>query len=116
MSPVALPIVVLVPGAFGTPAGFDKMIPYLNGLQTHPGAYPSSNPPDPMNASCSDDIAALRRTLLSLLDQQRDLVILAHSYGGVVAGGAAKGLDRASRAAQGQTSAVVGLIYVAGNM
>lgn len=113
---MSLPIVVLVPGGFGTPAGFDKMIPYLDGLQTHPGAYPSNNPPDPMSVSCSDDIATLRKTLLSLLDQQRDLVILAHSYGGVVAGGAAKGLDKASRAAQGQTSAVVGLIYVAGNM
>ncbi|KAI8944589.1 Alpha/Beta hydrolase protein [Xylaria longipes] len=116
MSSAVLPIVVLVPGAFGTPAGFDKMIPHLNGLQTHPGAYPSSNPPDPMNASCSDDISALRSTFLSLLDQQRDLVVLAHSYGGVVAGGAAKDLDKDSRKAEGHTSAVVGLIYVAGNI
>ncbi|KAI1157676.1 Alpha/Beta hydrolase protein [Nemania serpens] len=116
MSPAALPIVVLVPGAFGTPAGFQKMLPYLNGLQTHPGAYPSCNPADPMNASCSDDISALRSTILSILDQQRDIVILAHSYGGVVAGGAAKDLDKASRASQGQANAVVGLIYVAGNI
>lgn len=69
-----------------------------------------------MNASCSDDISALRSTILSILDQQRDIVILAHSYGGVVAGGAAKDLDKASRASQGQANAVVGLIYVAGNM
>ncbi|KAI0459138.1 Alpha/Beta hydrolase protein [Xylaria acuta] len=116
MSSAVLPVVVLVPGAFGTPAGFDKMIPHLNGLQTHPGAYPSCNPPDPMNANCSDDISALRNTLISLLDQQRDLIILAHSYGGVVAGGAAKGLDKDSRKAQGHTSAVVGLIYVVGNI
>ncbi|KAI0468436.1 Alpha/Beta hydrolase protein [Xylaria cf. heliscus] len=116
MSSTMLPLVVIVPGAFGTPAGFDKMIPYLNGLQTRPGGYPSCNPPDPMNANCSDDIAALRSTLISLLDQQRDLVILAHSYGGIVAGGAAKDLDRDRRNAQGYTSAVIGLIYVAGNI
>ncbi|KAI1294291.1 Alpha/Beta hydrolase protein [Xylaria venustula] len=112
-----LPVLVLVPGAFGKPEGFDKLIPHLNGLQTHPGAYPSCDPPDPTNATCADDIAALRKTLLSLLDQQqRDVVILAHSYGGVVAGGAAKDLDKDSREAQGKTSAVVGLIYVAGNI
>ncbi|KAI3342586.1 Alpha/Beta hydrolase protein [Ustulina deusta] len=116
MSSSVLPLIVLVPGAFGTPAGFDKMIPHLNGLQTHPGAYPSCNPPDPMNANCSDDVSALRRTLLSLLDQQRDLVVLAHSYGGVVAGGATKDLDKESRKAQGHTSAVVGLFYVVGNI
>ncbi|KAI1110151.1 Alpha/Beta hydrolase protein [Nemania sp. NC0429] len=116
MAPSAPPVVVLVPGAFGTPAGFEKMLPYLDGLQTHPGSYPSCNPADPMSASCSGDISALRGTLLSLLDQQRDLIILAHSYGGVVAGGAAKGLDKVSRATHGQTSAVLGLIYVAGNI
>ncbi|KAI0528427.1 Alpha/Beta hydrolase protein [Xylaria digitata] len=116
MSSTALPIVVLVPGAFGTPEGFDPLIPHLNGLQTHPGAYPSSNPPDPLNANCLDDISALRKTLISLLDQQRDVVVLAHSFGGVVAGGAAKDLDKETRKAQGHTSAVVGLIYVAGNI
>ncbi|KAI0409323.1 Alpha/Beta hydrolase protein [Xylaria palmicola] len=116
MSSSELPLVVLVPGAFGTPAGFAKLLPHLNGLQTAPGAYPSSNPSGPLNTSCSDDISALRNTLLSHLDQQHDLVILAHSYGGVVAGGAAKGLDKESRKAQGYSSAVLGLVYVAGNI
>ncbi|RWA03735.1 hypothetical protein EKO27_g11370 [Xylaria grammica] len=116
MSSATSPIVVIVPGAFGTPAGFDEIIPHLNGLQTHSGAYPSCNPPDPMNATCSGDTEALRSILLSLLDQQRDVVILAHSFGGVVGGCAAKDLDRDTRKAQGHTSAVIGLLYVAGNV
>ncbi|KAI0869290.1 Alpha/Beta hydrolase protein [Hypoxylon argillaceum] len=116
MSSTILPLIVFVPGAFGTPEGFDKVIPSLVGLQVHPGAYPSCNHPNPMNARCSDDIAALKTTLLSLLDQQRDLVIVAHSYGGVVAGGAAKDLDKETRKAQGHTNAVIGLMYIAGNI
>jgi pimeloyl-ACP methyl ester carboxylesterase len=111
-----LPLIVIVPGAFGSPAGFEKLLPYLNGLETYPGGYPSSNPPNPSITTCPNDIAALRPVLMSLLDQQRDIVILAHSYGGIVAAGAAKDLDKDTRKAQGHTSAIVGLIYVAGNI
>ncbi|KAI0513264.1 Alpha/Beta hydrolase protein [Xylaria bambusicola] len=110
------PLLVLVPGAFGTTEGFNKMASYLGAIKTHPRSYPSCNPPDPLNADCSNDIAVLKDTLLSLLDQGLDLVVLAHSYGGVVAGGAAKGLDKDSRKAAGYENAVLGLIYVAGNI
>ncbi|KAI1267980.1 Alpha/Beta hydrolase protein [Xylariaceae sp. FL1019] len=110
------PLLVLVPGAFGTAEGFEKMIPYLGSLETHPASYPSCNPPDPLEASCTNDIATLRSTLISLLDQGRNLIILAHSYAGVVAGGAAKGLDPISRNGAGHECAVLGLIYVVGNI
>ncbi|KAH8165505.1 hypothetical protein CIB48_g2743 [Xylaria polymorpha] len=110
------PVIVLVPGAFGTTDGFERLVPHLGGLQTYPGSYPSCNPDDPLDADCSKDIEKLRNTLVSLLDQDSNIIILAHSYGGVVAGGAAKGLDKASREAEGHRSAVLGLIYVAGNI
>ncbi|KAI1092953.1 Alpha/Beta hydrolase protein [Rostrohypoxylon terebratum] len=119
MPPTKSPVLVLVPGAFGTPAGFDRLLPYLKeaGLSTHPGPYPSCNPPDPTTATCSKDILALREdVLLPLLDKQEDIVLLAHSYGGVVAGGAAKDLDKQTRTAKGHTSSIVGLIYVVGNI
>ena len=115
-----LPIIVIVPGAFGTPEGFDKLLPYLTdaGYTTHPGSYPSCNPSDPTQVSSSQDIAHLRNNvLLPLLNENgRDVVIIAHSYGGVVAGGAAKELAKETRAAQGQSTGVVGLIYVVGNI
>lgn len=115
-----LPVIVLVPGAFGTPACFDKLLPSLKeaGYSTHPGPYPSCNPPDPTITTCAHDIASLRDTiLLPLLDQQKKgVVILAHSYGGIVAGGAAKNLDKETRATHGQVTGVIGLIYVAGNI
>ena len=68
-----------------------------------------------MDADCLKDIAKLRNTLVSLLDQGNNLIVLAHSYGGVVAGGTAKGLDKATRENNSYESAVVGLIYVARN-
>ncbi|RAH79116.1 alpha/beta-hydrolase [Aspergillus japonicus CBS 114.51] len=115
-----LPVIVIVPGAFGTPEGFEKLRPYLTqaGYATHPGSYPSCNPSDAADVSSPQDIAFLRdNVLLPLLHEQgKDVVIIAHSYGGVVAGGAAKGLAKGTRHAQGQATGVVGLIYVAGNI
>ncbi|KAI0147319.1 Alpha/Beta hydrolase protein [Xylariaceae sp. FL1272] len=110
------PAIVLVPGAFGTPAGFDKLRPYLDGFQTFAGPYPSCESEDPMNATCIDDISSLRGILESLLEEGRDLVIVAHSYGGVVSGGATKGLDIVSRQAQGYNNGVIGVVYIAGNI
>lgn len=114
------PVIVLVPGAFGTPAGYDKLLPYLKsaGFTTRPGPYPSCSPADPAKATSATDIASLRdNVLLPLLDEEKkDVVILAHSYGGIVAGGAVKGLDYPTRSAQGKTAGVLGLIYVAGNI
>ncbi|KAJ5287688.1 Alpha/Beta hydrolase protein [Penicillium angulare] len=120
MSSVNLPVIVIVPGAFGTPEGFDGLKPYLTkaGYTTHSGAYPSCNPSDPANVSSAQDIAFLRNNvLLPLLNEEgKDVVIIAHSYGGVVAGGAAKELSKETRRAQGQGTGVVGLIYVVGNI
>lgn len=115
-----LPLIILVPGAFGTPESFGPLLPHLReaGYHTHPGPYASSNPTDPSAATCANDIGSLRNgVLLPLLDKlQKDVVILAHSYGAIVASGAAKGLDKATRAGNGQSHGVIGLIYVAGNI
>lgn len=115
-----LPVIVLVPGAFGTPAGFDKLASFLGeaGFSTRPGAYPSCNPSDPSTATSKSDSLSLRNNvLIQLLDrEQRDVVVIAHSYGGVVAGCAVKGLDKRTRAGHGHSTSVVGLIYVAGNI
>ncbi|KAJ8108898.1 hypothetical protein ONZ43_g6287 [Nemania bipapillata] len=119
MSPTGLPVILLVPGAFGTPEGFGPLLPYLSEADyvTHPGPYPSCNPVDPATTTCEKDIAFLRdNVLLPLLEQQKDVVVLAHSYGGVVAGGAVKNLDKQTREAEGHATGVVGLIYIAGNI
>lgn len=119
MSFQTLPTLVLVPGAFGTPSGYSKLLPYFEqaGLATIPGPYPSCDPVDPASATASKDIESLRQNvLIPLIEKGQDVVILAHSYGGVVAGGAAKSLDKQTRESQGHAAGVVGLIYVAGNI
>lgn len=120
MPSASLPVIIIVPGAFGTPQGFEKLLPYLTkaGYATHPGSYPSCNPSDPASVSSSQDIASLRdNILLPLLNEEgKDIVIIAHSYGGVVAGGAARELAKETRRAQGHSTGIIGLIYVVGNI
>ncbi|KAI0434742.1 alpha/beta-hydrolase [Xylaria sp. FL1042] len=118
-SSASLPTIVVVPGAFGKPDGFDPILPYLQkaGFTTRPGPYPSCNPADPAATTSEKDSISLRNdVLLPLLEQRKDVIVLAHSYGGIAAGGAVKNLDKVTRNAEGQTAGVVGLIYIAGNI
>ncbi|KAI1799977.1 alpha/beta-hydrolase [Daldinia bambusicola] len=118
MSVKNLPEIILVPGAFGTPACFDKLLPFLReaGFATHPGPYPSYNHANPAEATCVDDITHLRNNVILPLieDQQKDVVIIAHSYGCVPSSAAAKDLGKQAREAQGKKGSVVGLILIAG--
>ncbi|OTB18804.1 hypothetical protein K445DRAFT_8825 [Daldinia sp. EC12] len=113
-----LPEIILVPGAFGTPACFDKLLPFLEeaGFKTHPGPYPSYNHAKPAEATSVDDISHLRSNVILPLveDQRKDVVIIAHSYGCVPSSAAAKDLDKQTREAQGKAGSVVGLIFIAG--
>lgn len=83
---------------------------------THPGPYARSNPTDPSVATCANDIASLRDVLLPLVQEEKDVVIFAYSFGGIIAGGAAKGLDKQTRKSQGQAGGVIGLVYIAVNI
>ncbi|KAI0006804.1 alpha/beta-hydrolase [Xylariaceae sp. FL0662B] len=111
------PILVFVPGAWFTPeylepvtailqrAGYvcdSVTLPCVNAEQTNPAQIPQSFDPD---------VAAVRRAVTKHLDAGHDVVLVAHSYGGVVGSEAVRGLDRGARGSG--SSAVVHLVYVA---
>ncbi|GAM87323.1 hypothetical protein ANO11243_053460 [Dothideomycetidae sp. 11243] len=104
------PLILLFPGAFATADGFELLLPFLEeaGYSTFPVSYGSSNPPDPSTATCANDISAVREDVFVRLveHEHRDVIVLAHSYGGVVAGAAAKGFDKTRRRALGQEGGV----------
>lgn len=82
MSSTKTPVILLVPGAFGTPDGYAPLLPYVKDAEftTNPGPYASSYPADPSAATCAGDIKSLRDGILRPLieEQQEDVVILAH--------------------------------------
>lgn len=50
--------------------------------------------------------------MLQLLDAGKDVIVVPHSYGGVLGGGAAHALSKLTRAREGRATGVIGLVYV----
>jgi pimeloyl-ACP methyl ester carboxylesterase len=88
------PTVVLVHGAFASPAGWDRVADAL-----HKDGYQTATPALGL-ASVSDDVTIVQQTLDSI---SGDNILVGHAYGGFVI----------SNAAIGRTD-VLGLVYTAG--
>ncbi|PWY68392.1 alpha/beta-hydrolase [Aspergillus heteromorphus CBS 117.55] len=112
MAPV---IVVLVPGAWHQPACMDQLRDELGklGLHSVAVAHPSIGSTLQPRPNLADDVASLHRTIKRLADEGHLVTAMAHSYGGVVASGAAKGLGVAERGAAGQAGGITMMVYLA---
>lgn len=115
------PTIVLIPGAWHTPTPY---LPFLRrlealGFPTASGKLPSVISPDPSDESrpadshtLASDVAFAREHIVLPALETNDVVLLLHSYGGVVGGAAAHGLGPADRKAEGKKHAVLGLVYL----
>ncbi|KAJ5519362.1 hypothetical protein N7453_001784 [Penicillium expansum] len=89
------PSIVIVPGAWHQPAHFQGLIDELAKVNydaegvTMPSV--GSSPPLP---SWKQDAQAVRQVILNKLDAGKDVVVLAHSFGGIAMSEAAKGLRK----------------------
>ena len=63
-----------------------------------------------------DDMAAIRKTVLSQLETGHDVVVLTHSYGCIPGPAALAGLDIGTRSADGQSNGVKAVVMIAGFM
>ncbi|KAG6999537.1 hypothetical protein G7Y79_00034g069600 [Physcia stellaris] len=107
------PTILIVPGGWHSASVYSHFAAQLEslGYPTTTTSLPSVNSKSPQTATCTEDSKALRKELLALIDtEEKDVVILAHSYGGVPAGGAAHGLSKTTR--DGKKGGVLGLIYM----
>lgn len=95
-----LPTLVFVPGAWHQPTCYDKIIKLLEGqhkLKCISITLPSTTgSPD---ATFKEDIDAAREAIFSETTHGRDVVVIAHSYGGMVGNSAVKGFTRPRDAA-----------------
>ncbi|KAL7958840.1 hypothetical protein V8C34DRAFT_281850 [Trichoderma compactum] len=63
-----------------------------------------------------DDVAHVQSLLIPQIDEGKNIVVVAHSYGGVVGSGAIVGLDKRGREARGMKGGVIGIICIAAVM
>ncbi|CAN9225221.1 unnamed protein product [Alternaria alternata] len=109
------PELVLIPGAWHTPSHFNPLITKLRalGYTTHSAQLASVGNPDPP-ADLTEDIAIVRALVLNAIgDSGNDVVVLAHSWGGIIAGCALVGLGKKEREAQGLSGGVMRTGYMA---
>ncbi|KAF2845689.1 alpha/beta-hydrolase [Plenodomus tracheiphilus IPT5] len=108
------PIIVFAPGAWHTPDCFDIAREQLHqrGWETETVAYPSVGA-EPPNKGLADDAAALRSTLERLSDDGKEIVLVVHSYGGLVGQNALEGLGYKQRQAVGKKGGVIIFVYLA---
>ncbi|PVI04462.1 alpha/beta-hydrolase [Periconia macrospinosa] len=109
------PALVFVTGSFVMASHYDPLIDAIKAkgytaqivqLQTagkRPGPLPTMY----------DDAAAINATTTKLAEEGRDVVVIAHSYGGVPSTQSLKGVTKAEREKEGKKGGVVSINYIA---
>ncbi|KAI8411144.1 hypothetical protein FOFC_07738 [Fusarium oxysporum] len=108
------PTIVFAPGAWHSP---DSFRPVRNALQargweTDAVTYPSVGA-EPPTKGIPDDAAALRNVLDDLANQGKQIVLVVHSYGGLVGANAVPGLGYEQRQKEGKAGGIVTFLYLA---
>lgn len=111
---MAKPTIIFATGAWHTPDCYDSTRAQLHqrGWETEAVTYPSVGA-EPPTKGLADDVAALRSCLERVADAGKDIVLVVHSYGGLVGQNAVEGLGAAQRAKAGKKGGVLIFVYLA---
>lgn len=112
------PTIVFSHGAWQTAAGYDNFAKKLNGLgfPTEVVPLPSVGGTKSPLPGVPEDVAAVQGALTKHADAGEDIILLCHSYGGMVGSNAVQGLDYASRKAEGKKGGVILTVYLSAFM
>lgn len=108
------PALVLVPGAWHTSASLSSLIPLLK-AEDYPVkaiSLPSVGA-SPALPSFDADVAAIRAAIIPLIEVNKQVILIMHSYAGMPGTEAVQGLGEAERTKDGKEGGVVRLIYLA---
>ncbi|RAO65900.1 uncharacterized protein BHQ10_001912 [Talaromyces amestolkiae] len=112
------PTIVIVPGSFTSAAAYETLASVLAKQYNYEvivGTLQSTiRAPPEKAATLQEDAAYFRGVIEALLNQGKDVVVVGHSYGGIVATESVKKVTHSERQAQGKsTGGVTKIIYVA---
>ncbi|KAG4444259.1 hypothetical protein IFR05_000234 [Cadophora sp. M221] len=108
------PTIVIAPGAWQLPIGFSGFVSLLQGAgyATEVVNYPSVGGTGSPLPGLVEDVAATREILSKVLDERKEVVLLCHSYGGVVGSCAVEGYSVVERKKEGKKGGVKLVVYM----
>ncbi|KAE8384289.1 hypothetical protein ETB97_009827 [Aspergillus alliaceus] len=109
------PALLLIPGSWHTPQSLKYLQSHLEsqGYPTETISHPS-NGSVPPTETLSDDTTYLRTTLTRLIEEEhKSVVLISHSYGGLVMSNASAGFGKPDREARGLDGGIILLVYMA---
>lgn len=107
------PTILFIPGAWHLPEVFDAVRASLKSrnIPSVALALPSIGA-EPPSKGLSDDTLFVQGEIEKLADQGKKVVVVAHSYGGMVGAGAVEGLGYTERQQMGKDGGVIMLVYM----
>lgn len=113
------PLLVLVPGAWTPPSAYHKLVTLLKNapynFTVHSPALASNNGATPPN-SFEADVEAVRSAIEPLVTAGNDVVLIMHSYGGVVGSSSISGLTKKDRQDKALLGGICHLLYISAYM
>ncbi|KAF2264250.1 alpha/beta-hydrolase [Lojkania enalia] len=108
------PQIVLVPGAWHTPAAFTIIIKKLEdaGYTVYSRQLPSVGNPLPPE-DLTQDIAALQELVTEAISSGNDVLVVPHSWSGIVAGSALGGFGKKQREEKGEKGGIIKIAFMA---
>lgn len=113
------PELLIIPTSFCSSSLYDGQVQYLRGrgYSVHaldPPSFPANYRSDTPAPSMYDDARCIRDYVTKITDSGKDIVILAHSYGGCPTSQSLEGLTKTERVASGLVGGVVRIAYLSG--
>ncbi len=111
------PDIVLIPGAWHSGDTYEVLVPFLreHNYETTCLTLPSVGAEPPLT-TLDPEVDYIRTEIISLLEQNKEVVVVMHSYGGFAGSAALRGLSKSERQEQGWRGGIIALVYLAGIM
>lgn len=108
------PSIVIVHGAWQPAEGFAAFAESLrkHGFDTVVPSLPSVGGTTTPLPGLPEDVVVVRTAITKLAEEGKEIILLLHSYGGVVGSSAVENLDVASRAKEAKKGGVVKLVFM----
>lgn len=112
------PSIIVIPGACGLPEFYDSVVDPVaaKGYDIKAVHLPTLGlklgPQEGAPGSIYDDAAFIAKKVEALADQGKDVILIAHSYGGVPTTQCTEGLSKAERKAAGKQGGIIRLAYM----